>query len=163
MYFWESNSQLYRLLTMRSSIFLFIGIMESGSDGDINILKDKLQKALEEQPQPIQFKLEGELLTLTLTNPDFRFYLSFAKNERQNLEEYKQLAKDAELPWDIKPVNKARLQTIYALMEEKGWMEYKPYYNIGYHIIEQIQAFQRLKVFTIPSMEKRSFWSRIWS
>ena len=135
--------------------------MEAGSNGDIYILKDKLQKALEGNLQPIQFKLKDELLILTLTNPDFRFYLSFVKNERQNLEEYKQFAKNAELPWDIKPVDKTRLQTIYTHLEEKGWTEYKLFSDLAYQILEQMETFQRLKVFTIPSLENRNFWQRL--
>ena len=146
---------------MRSSIFVFLGVTADGSDGDINILKDRLQKALIENLRPIQCRLDGELLILTLVNPDFRFYLSFVKNERQNLEEYKQFAKNAELPWDIKPVDKTRLQTIHTLLEEKGWTEYKLFSDLAYQILEQMETFQRLKVFTIPSLSKRNFWQRL--
>ena len=126
--------------------------METGSNGDISITKARLEMALAENPQPIQLDLNENILTLTLRKPDFRIYLSFARNNQEALNDWKQLAKDFELPWDIKPVDKFRLQNIFARLEAEGWTEYRPIHQVGFTILNEMENFKGITVFTIPSM-----------
>jgi hypothetical protein len=146
---------------MKSFIFVFLGVTETGTNANIKTLQAKLEESLAKHIQPIKFTLKDELLILTLKNPDFRFYLSFEKNVNESLPEWIDLAKNFELPWDRKPVNKERLQNIYNLLEDEGWSEYKPFYEIGFTILSEMEKFSKLKVFTIPSMKKSS-WRRIF-
>jgi|HubBroStandDraft_1064217.scaffolds.fasta_scaffold339261_2 hypothetical protein len=97
-----------------------------------------------------------------MTDPDLRFYISFATNDSQTLNEWKEFAKIFQLPWDIKPVDRVRLANIYACLEEKGWFEYGPFQKIGFAILEELEKFEKVKVFTIPSMGKTSLWGRIF-
>jgi hypothetical protein len=138
---------------MRTSLFVFLGITETGSDADINLLKSRLEMVLEEHIQPIQIELMEDLLTLNIANPDLNIYISFvSKNDRATFLEWKELARNFELPWDIKPVDKQRLGHIYSHLQEDGWYEYMPFRELAFTILNEIQRFNRLKVYTIPSM-----------
>jgi hypothetical protein len=145
---------------MKRFVFFFLGVIETGSDADVSILKTHLENALTTHSPLIRYELKEELLTLTLSKPDFRFYISFVKNDRSTLADWRELAKNFQLPWDIKPVNKLRLENIFSRLEAKGQSEYKPFHKLSYIILEEMEKFPRVKVFTIPSMGKLTFWSR---
>jgi len=137
---------------MRSNIFLFLRVIETGSDANLTILKARLEEALAQNFQPIQFNLKETQLILALSKPDFRIYLSFEKNDHKNLKEWKQLARDFELPWDIKPIDKSRLGDIFARLKAEGWSENSPIYKLGFTILQEMEKFKNVKVFTIPSI-----------
>jgi hypothetical protein len=138
---------------MRTSLFVFLGITEGGSNADINLLKDRLARVLAPNSQPIQIELMEDLLTLNISNPDLNIYISFvAKNDHATFLEWKELARNFELPWDIKPVDKPRLDNIYTHLQEDGWYEYMPFRELAFTILSEIEKFNRLKIYTIPSM-----------
>jgi len=146
---------------MRSSIFVFLGVTERGSDANIKIFQERLEATLPTLSFQMRFEPKGNLVILTMTDPDLRFFISFANNDPQTLDEWKELAKNSGLPWDRKPVDKLRLTSIYACLEEKGWSEYGSFQQIGFAILEELEKFDKVKVFTIPSMEKLTKWGRI--
>jgi hypothetical protein len=39
-------------------------------------------------------------------------------------------------------------------LEETGWSEFVRFQKIGFAILEEFEKFDKVKVFTIPSMEK---------
>lgn len=147
---------------MRSNIFLFLGVIETGSNANLTILKARLEEALAQNFQPIQFNLKETQLILTLSKPDFRIYLSFEKNDHENLKEWKQLARDFELPWDIKPIDKSRLEDIFARLKAEGWSVNSPIYKLGFTILQEMEKFKNVKVFTIPSIGRRTLWNRFF-
>jgi hypothetical protein len=48
-----------------------------------------------------------------------------------------------------------------ARLETNGWSKYSPFQKFGYVILEEMEKFEQLKIFTIPSMGKPSLWNRI--
>ncbi len=136
---------------MRTSLFVFLGITEDGSNADINFLRNRLEVVLAGSIQPVQIELMEDLLTLNISNPDLNISF-FAKNDRATFLEWKELARNFELPWDIKPVNRHRLENIYSHLQEDGWYEYMPFRQLAFTILSEIEKFSRLKVYTIPSM-----------
>lgn len=147
---------------MRSSIFVFLGVTEKGTDANINIFQERLEGTLPDLSHQMRFEPKGDLVILTMSDPEFRFYISFANSDPQTLNEWKELAKNFELPWDIKPVDKLRLTSIYECLEEKGWSEYGRFQKLGFTILEELVKFDKVKVFTIPSMGKPTKWDRIF-
>jgi hypothetical protein len=147
---------------MRSSIFFFLGVTERGTDANINIFQERLEASLPDLSPQMRFEPKGDLVILKMSDPDFRFCISFANNDPQTRNEWKEFAKNFKLPWDMKPVDKLRLTGIYACLEEKGWSEYGRYQKLGFAILEVMEKFNKVKVFTIPSMEKSTKWGRIF-
>lgn len=149
-------------ITKTRPIFVFLGVTESGTDAKISVLQEKLEKLLAEYNQLIKIELKGNLLTLTLTNPDFCFYVSLVKNNSGELPYWIYLAKNFKLPWDKKPVTATRLKRIYNFLEEDGKSEYNVFHEIGFTILNELEKFTQLKVFTIPSVEKRTLWDKLF-
>jgi hypothetical protein len=147
---------------MRSAIFVFLGVKEAVSGDDIVILKSRLETKLAGNIQPIEFELKAAILFLTLRNPDFRIYISIVKNSRAELEDWKQLSRDFELPWDIKPVDNSRLRDIFARLEKKQALDYKLIHQLGFTILAEMEKIKDVKVFAIPSMARTTFWNRIF-
>ena len=146
---------------MKSPIFVFLGVLAEGANSDISFLKSNLEVALAPHMGQLKFDIKGDLLIVTQSQPRFCFYISFVNNDHKTVHDWKELAKDFELPWDIKPVNKERLATIYAQLETNGWSKYSPFQESGYIILEEMEKINQVKVFTIPSMGKPSIWNRI--
>ena len=144
------NNSLY--LTMTRPVFIFLGVLQPGATTDINALQAKLASAITADAQRVKLELKKELLVLTLTNPVFSFYITLVNNDRRTVNEWKECAKDFNLPWDIKPVNKSRLENIYAHLGSKGIQGYAPHQKLGFVILEEMEKIEDLKVFTIPSM-----------
>lgn len=135
---------------MKSPVFVFLGVSEDATSTDMSFLKSRLETALASHMGQLQFDIKGELLTVTQSQPHFCFYISFVNNDHKTLAEWKELAKNFELPWDIKPVNKERLANIYARLETNGWSKYSPFQKFGYVILEEMEKFDQVKIFTIP-------------
>src|ERR1700712_1769829 len=106
------------------SIFVFPGVIESGPGIIMSELQSQLEATLSKNVQPVEFNLKEHLLTITLSNPDFRFHIIITQKEKRLFKDWVQLAKDFELPWDKKPVDKARLRKTFVQPEKKGWLEY---------------------------------------
>jgi hypothetical protein len=82
---------------MKSSIFVFLGLYDDISDINVETLKNRLQDEFSNISRDVAYSIKGDLLIVTFTNPDFRYYISFVNKETIN--EYNQLSKDFELPW----------------------------------------------------------------
>ena len=147
---------------MRSSMFIFIGAIGSNSDATIEELRARLEHAFPECPQQPQFRLNEGLLTLTFTKPDFRFHLAFERQWSENLKDWIKLAEDAELPWDVKPVDLKRLIAIQDRLRHRGWSEFVTYQEIGRRIIQKMERLQNVTTFCIPSV-KLKFWNKLLS
>jgi hypothetical protein len=146
---------------MKSPVFVFLGVAESTMVTDIILLKSQLETALASYNGQVNFDLQEQLLIVRQSKPLFSFCISFVNNDHKTLTEWKELAKNFELPWDIKPVNRERLANIFARLETNGWLKYSPFQKFGYIILEEMEKFQHVKVFAIPSMGKPSLWNRI--
>jgi hypothetical protein len=146
---------------MKSPVFFFLGVAESTIITDISLLKSQLETALASYNGQVKFDIQEQLLIVRQSQPHFSFYISFVNNDPKTLAEWKELAKNFELPWDIKPVNRERLANIFGRLETNGWLKYSPFQKFGYIILEEMEKFQQVKIFTIPSMGKPSLWNRI--
>jgi len=62
-------------VTKTRPVFVFLGVTESATDANINVLHERLKRLPEEYQQPIKIEPKGDLLILTLSNPDFCFYV----------------------------------------------------------------------------------------
>jgi hypothetical protein len=147
---------------MKTPLFTFLGVVENGTDADISTLKSRLEYAFSNIAQEVKFEIKEELLILTVKPPRFCFYISFVNNDNKTVSEWKEMARNFELPWDIKPVDKTRLIGIFAYLESKGWAEYRPVLDLGFTILEEIEKFSSVKVFTIPSVAKPTIWDKIF-
>ena len=146
---------------MKSPVFVFLGVAENTANADISSLKSQLEKALASRSGQLKFDIKEELLIVTQHQPRFCFYISFVKNDYKTVSDWKELAKNFELPWDIKPVDRGRLVNIFARLETYGWSKYSPFQEFGYIILDEMEKLQQVKIFTIPSMGKPSIWNRI--
>jgi hypothetical protein len=139
---------------MRSPLFIFLGIIGPGSDADLDVLKDRINTVFQSREQSVQSEIRAGSLILTLTEPEFRFYVAFEKRDETIFREYRQLARDFEMPWDFNPVNKSRLEGIYSVLECDGYVNYFAHREIAFAILEQMERFKMTTIFTIPSMNK---------
>lgn len=144
-------------------IFAFLGVTELGTDADIIMLQERLGQLLSGRNPPVKIKREGDLIILTLTDPDFCFYVTLVKNENGELPDWADMAKNFGLQWDKRPVTAPRLQGIIDDLGKKGKFEYYVYREIGFTILNELEKFTQLKVFTIPSFRKRRIWHKIFS
>jgi hypothetical protein len=83
---------------MRSSIFVFLGVMERGTYANINIFQERLEATLPDLSHQMRFEAKGDLVILTMCDPDFQFYISFANNDPQTLNNWKELARNLNYP-----------------------------------------------------------------
>ena len=138
-------------------MFIFIGAIDSNSGATIEELRARLETAFLECPQQPHFQLKEGLLTLAFTKPDFRFHLVVERKWSENLKDWKKLAKDAELPWDGKPVDLARLIEIQARLSKRKWFSFEPYQEIARKIMQEMERFQNVTIFCIPSIQPRFY------
>lgn len=148
---------------MTRPTFVFLGVTESGTDANIGLLQERLEKLPAEYNRSIKIEPKGDLLILTLSNPGFCFYVALVKNNSTEFFDWTDLAKNFNLPWDKKPVTVTRLQRIYEFLKQDGKSEYNSYHEIGFAILNELEKFSHLQVFTIPSFEKRSLWHKIFN
>ena len=139
---------------MKTPLFVFLGVVENGTDANIVTLKVRLKNLLLNIGAELKFEIKDELLTVTIKASRFCFYISFINNDHKTLSEWEELAKDFELPWDIKPVDKFRLADTCVYLESNGWAEYRDALKFGYTILSEMERFSHVKVFTIPSVGK---------
>jgi len=144
---------------MKSPVFVFLGVTGGSTDSYIGILKNRLEVAFESNKGQVKFDIKEDLLIITLSDPHFCYYISFVKNDYKTVVDWKELAKNFELRWDIKPVDRPRLINIFADLEAAGWSRYGAFQSFGFTILAEMEAFSGVKIFTIPSMP----WSTIWT
>lgn len=144
---------------METPLFVFLGVTESGTDANIRILKTRLERSLSKYSAQLKLDKEELVLTVNVPTSDFYFYISFfdKDNDPEALDEWKSFAENFELPWDIKEVDKLRLTKICAYLESYRWAEHRSALKLGFTILEEIERFNHVKVFTIPSFEKPTF------
>ncbi len=149
-------------VTKTRPVFVFLGVTESATDANISVLHERLKRLPEEYHQPLKIEPKGDLLILTLSNPDFCFYVALVKNDNGELPYWTDLAKNFKLPWDKRPVTATRLKRIYEFLDKEGKSGYNIYHVIGFAILNELEKFTQLKVYTIRSIEKRGVWYRIF-
>jgi hypothetical protein len=147
---------------MKTPLFVFLGVVENGTDANTSILKERLENAFQNLPGELKFEEKEDLLIVTKNPPRFCFYISFVNNNEKTLGEWKEMAKNFELPWDIKPVDESRLIEIISYLELKGWAEYRSTLDLGYTVLKEIEKFSHCKVFTIPSVGKPTTWRKFF-
>jgi len=123
-------------------IFVFLGVTESGTNANISELQQRLEKLPAEYNHTIKIEPKGDLFILTLSNPDFYFYVSIVKNDSGELPYWTDLAKNFNLPWDKKPVSATKLLRIYESLDKGGKSEYNTYHDIGFRNFERIGKIQ---------------------
>lgn len=147
---------------MKTPLFVFLGVIEKGTDANISALKRRLEVAIPNSTSELKFEEKDELLIIRVESPRFCFYISFVDNDHKTLSGWKELAKNFELPWDVKPVDQVRLSSIIIYLESHGWADYIAALNLSHTILKEIEDFSQVKVFTIPSVGKTTFWSRLF-
>lgn len=139
---------------MQTPLFVLIGEYEPDSDAEISILYDRLHSALAGLQPEIKMELRDELVIIEQQSPGFTFYVALTRNDdHQTKKNWEQLANDFELPWDKRPIDQAQMKKIFAYLKAKGWPKYSPNPDIGIRVLETLQQFRSLKVFSIPSAE----------
>jgi hypothetical protein len=147
---------------MKTPLFVFLGVVEIGTDANISILRNRLEDSFSNTVEELKFEVKDELLIVTIRPPRFCFYISFVNNDHKTLSEWKEMARNFELPWDVKAVDKSRITETFAYLELNGWAGYRHILNLGYTVLQEIEQFSHVKVFTIPSIGKTTIWSKIF-
>jgi hypothetical protein len=137
---------------MKSPIFIFAGLNNNGSSGDLEAMKDRLHRRLLHLPLILNIDISGNQLILALTNPDFRFYISLIKQKQ--LKAFRMLARDFDLPWDGKEINMQRLSIIFNIIEKESWYPFKLYHEVGFAILDELENLENVSPYSIPSMDK---------
>lgn len=144
---------------METPLFVFLGATESGTDANIRTLKTRLERSLSNYTDQLKLDEEELLLTVNVPTSDFRFYICFfdKHNDSEALDEWKSFAENFELPWDLNEVDKPRLTKICTYLESYRWNEHRSALKLAFIILEEIERFSHVKVFTIPSFERPTF------
>ena len=122
---------------MQSLLFVFIGLTQKNSDANLSILMERLNEKFEKDKLAISFSQKDELLSARFN--EVSFYISFLKNKNE-LKEWKQMAKNFELKFNDKPVNKIELVTRYNSLQRSQSNLYKEiHFEIGISIIEEME------------------------
>lgn len=137
---------------MKSPIFIFAGLGNDGSVLDLEAIQNRLQQRLQHLPLILNVDISGDQLILTLTNPDFRFYISLIKQKQ--LKDFSMLARDFDLPWDGKEINMQRLAIIFNIIEKEGWYPFKLRHEIGFAILDELENLENVTPYSVPSMDK---------
>ncbi len=95
-----ANSNLEQRQKLKPAIFVFTGVRNDDGHPDLISMKDGLYQRLQHLLLILNFSISSNQLTLALTDPDFRFYVSLI--EQKQLKDFAQIARDFNLPWDKK-------------------------------------------------------------
>ena len=136
---------------MKPTIFVFTGVCHNESHPDLAAFKDILQPHLQQLSLILNMSVTGNQLMLSLTNPDFRYYISLITQKQ--LKDIKELARDFELPWDRKEITRQRLTNIYNVIEKEGWFPFKPYPEVGFVILDELKKLGNITPYSVPSMD----------
>jgi hypothetical protein len=147
---------------MKTPMFIFLGVVENGTNANLEELKDRLAFAFQDLSVSLTFEIRGELLAIAIDPPQFSFYITFANNDHQTVADWKEFARDFELPWDIKPVDESRLAATISYVEKRGWGEYRSALDLSYIILGTLKEFNHCQVFTIPSVGRLFNWRKFF-
>ena len=137
---------------MKSPIFIFAGLGNDGSVLDLEAMKNRLRRRLQHLPLILNIDISGHYLILTLTNPDFRFYISLI--QQKQFKDFRMLARDFNLPWDGKEINMQRLSIIFNIIEKEGWYPFKLHHEVGFAILDELENLENVIPYSVPSMDK---------
>jgi len=70
---------------MKTPLFVFLGVVESGTDANIKTLKSRLEDSFSNVVEEVKFEIKDELLIVTVKPPRFCFYISFVNNDHKTL------------------------------------------------------------------------------
>lgn len=136
------------------TFFIFLGLITSDSDADLLLLQDRVSRALAAAHANAEVELQEGSVVINMKDPDFSIRIVFVQNtDQETLDEWRDLADNFELPWDCKPVNVLRMERILHYMKQNGWDQYMKHLQFAYVILDEMEQFKGLKVYTIPSAE----------
>jgi hypothetical protein len=135
---------------LKPAIFIFTGVYNDESHPNLVKFADVLYQRLKLLPLILNPNIASSQLTLTLSNPDFRFYISL--REQKQLKDFTQLATDFGLPWDGNEMNHRRLANMYGVIEKECWYPFKPYHEVGFAILEELEKLGNVTPYSVPSM-----------
>jgi hypothetical protein len=145
-----ANSNLEQTRKLKPAIFVFTGVCHDETQQDLVEFAGGLYQRLKLLPLILNTNIIANQLTLTLTNPDFRFYISLIKQNQ--LEDFNQLAGDFGLPWDGNEINHRRLANMYGVIDKERWYPFKPYHEVGFAILEELEKMVNVTPYSVPSM-----------
>jgi hypothetical protein len=64
---------------MKTPLFVFLGVVENGTNANLEILKERLSLDFQRLPGELKFEIKGELLIITKMPPRFLRHLLRAK------------------------------------------------------------------------------------
>lgn len=124
---------------MQSPMFVFASLRDQRSTGDTELLLTRLDQSFAVKQIPISFTREGELL-----NSEFdgvSFYVAFM-NDKTELKDWLQMAKDFELTSKPNPIDNKGLEKRYHQKKKNSPGLYKEiHYSIGEIIFTEMNNF----------------------
>lgn len=107
---------------MQSKLFVFIGLPGKTSDINLEVIKDRLESNFSKNNLLLTFNLKEELLSARLE--DVTYYISFLNNKGELMDWY-EMARNFELTVDKDPVSKKDLLKRYELLQKSNSSPYK--------------------------------------
>ncbi len=107
---------------------------------------ERLNEKLDNNKIPLSFSRKDELLSARLDGVSFYVSLLKSKNE---INDWYQMAKDFELIFDKKPIDKATLLERYQRLGNSSSNPYtKIHFAVGISIIEEMEKFSNMRTYS---------------
>jgi hypothetical protein len=131
---------------MGLKLFAFVGFYENTSEQDLILFQKKLNKRF--QGKEIQIYFERKSALLLARFDEVSFYVSFSNNKNE-LEDWYQMSRDAEISSEGNPVDKESLLRRYDAIEGVLFNLYKKiHFDIGVEIIDEMENFNKMTVYS---------------
>jgi len=137
---------------MQTVLFSFLGIIAEGTDTTVISLKSNIERILKNTTSSASTTLEGNLLIVRLTDSDLNIYVTLVNNNPDDLAEWRELAENFELPFNLNHINKLKYQKLFSELVNNGWPEHGSFYDVGLIILEEIEKLNCENIITIPSL-----------
>ena len=130
---------------MQSKLFLFVGVPDKNSDATLDKLEERLKAKVLPNGTVISFKRKDKLLSARLE--DTSYYITVLSNN-EDIKDYYKMAKDFELNYDKKPVNRQELINRYTILKSSSSNLYKDiHYNIALEIFDEMETLQNQVIY----------------
>lgn len=130
---------------MQIALFVFAGLTGKNSNASLTVLKERLEKRFSEIGISNQFIIKEQLLSSRFD--EVSFYVSFLNN-KDELKDWFQMAKDAELKFEKTPIDKVGLIKRYSKLEKSPFYVYKKiHFSLGLIIIEEMEKFTDVTIY----------------
>lgn len=134
---------------MQNTLFVFIIVAGPDSDASSELIISAVEAELIEKNIEFKAEVKNGLPIIAVTQPPFRFYIILARNTSEWLNDCETLARDAQLPWDKKPIDNQMLTNIFE--KHEGTKLNKLHLPIAQIIYAKICEFQNVTIYCIPS------------